>query len=83
MGNSDKIIFIKTKYNDMFLCNYNVDDIIFGATDISLCEEFTKSMDSEFNIRMSTTSLVFKMSTSSSTKESIFKIYSRGLGWRM
>ena len=45
-------LFIKTKENDMFLVQIYVDDIIFGATNVSLCEEFSKCMHSEFEMSM-------------------------------
>ena len=38
MGQIDTTFFIKTKENDMLLVQIYVDDIIFGATNISLCE---------------------------------------------
>ena len=44
--------FIKTKENDMLLVQIYVDDIIFGATNVSLCEEFSKCMHSEFKMSM-------------------------------
>ena len=34
----------------MFLVQIYVDDIIFGATNVSLCEEFAKCMHSEFEM---------------------------------
>ena len=36
----------------MFLVQIYVDDIIFGATNVSLCEEFSKCMHSEFEMSM-------------------------------
>ena len=36
----------------MLLVQIYVDDIIFGATNISLCEEFSKCMHSEFEMSM-------------------------------
>ena len=38
MGKTDTTLFIKTKENDMLLVQIYVDDIIFGATNVSLCE---------------------------------------------
>ena len=52
MGKFDTILFIKTKENDMLLVQMYVADIIFGATDVSLCEEFSKCMHSEFEMSM-------------------------------
>ena len=50
MGKFDSTLFIKTKENDMLLVQIYVDDIIFGATNVSLCEEFSKC--SEFEMSM-------------------------------
>ena len=52
IGKIDTTLFIKTKENDMLLVQIYVDDIIFGATNISLCEEFFKCMQSEFEMSM-------------------------------
>ena len=45
-------LFIKTKENDMLLVQIYVDDIIFCVTNVSLCEEFSKCMHSEFEMSM-------------------------------
>ena len=42
MGKIDTTLFIKTKEKDMLLVQIYVDDIIFCATNVSLCEEFSK-----------------------------------------
>ena len=42
MEKIDTTLFIETKETDMLLVQIYVDDIIFGATNISLCEEFSK-----------------------------------------
>ena len=52
MGKIDTTLFIKTKEKDMLLVQIYVDDIIFGATNVSLCEEFSKCMHSEFEMSM-------------------------------
>ena len=36
----------------MLIVQIYVDDIIFGATNVSLCEEFAKSMHREFEMSM-------------------------------
>ena len=36
----------------MFLVQIYVDDIIFGATNVSLCELFSKCMHSDFEMSM-------------------------------
>ena len=50
MGKIDTTLFIKTKENDMLLVQIYVDDIIFCATSVSLCEDFAKCMHSEFEM---------------------------------
>ena len=52
MGKIDTTLFIKQKDNDMLIVQIYVDYIIFGATNVSLCEEFVKSMHSEFEMGM-------------------------------
>ena len=52
MGKIDTTLFIKTKDNDMLLVQIYVDDIIFSAINVSLCEDFSKCMHSEFEMSM-------------------------------
>ena len=52
MGKIDTILFIKLRENDILIVQIYVNDIIFGATNVSLCEEFAKSMHSEFEMSM-------------------------------
>ena len=52
MSKIDTTLFIKPKDNDMLIVQIYVDDITFGATNISLCEEFANSMRSEFEMSM-------------------------------
>ena len=52
MGKIDTTLFIKLRENDILIVQIYVDDIIFGATNVSLCEEFAKSMHSEFEMSM-------------------------------
>lgn len=47
MRKIDTTLFTKTKENDILLVQIYVDDIIFGATNVSLCEEFANFMHSE------------------------------------
>ena len=42
MGKIDTTPFIKPKDNVMLIVQIYVDDIIFGAINVSLCEEFAK-----------------------------------------
>lgn len=50
-GKIDTTLSIK-KNNNMFLVQIYVDDIIFGATNESLCKEFAKCMQKEFKLSM-------------------------------
>ena len=52
MGKIDTTLFIKTKENNTLLDQIYVDDIIFGATNVSLCEKISKCMHSEFEMCM-------------------------------
>ena len=48
----DSILFVKTKKDDLLLVQIYVDDIIFGSTNIYLCEEFLKVMQDQFEMSM-------------------------------
>ena len=52
MGKVDTTLFVKPKENDMLIVQINVDAIIFGTTNVSLCEEFSKSMHKKFEMSM-------------------------------
>ena len=52
MGKIDTTLFIKTKEKDMLLVQIYVDDIIFGTSNVSLCEKISKCMHSEFEMSM-------------------------------
>ena len=52
MEKADTTLFIKVKGDDMIIVQIYVDDIIFGATNDLLCEDFAKSMSSEFEMSM-------------------------------
>ena len=51
-GKIDTNLFIKVKEHDILVVQIYVDDIIFGATNESLCQEFSKIMQGEFEISM-------------------------------
>ena len=52
MRKIDTTLFIKPKDKEMFIVQIYVDDIIFGATNVSRCKEFAKSMHSEIEMSM-------------------------------
>ena len=51
-GKVDTTLFVKNHGNDILVVQIYVDDIIFGATNVCLCEEFSKVMKSEFEMSM-------------------------------
>ncbi|KAI3728046.1 hypothetical protein L6452_16674 [Arctium lappa] len=51
-GKIDNTLFIKQTSGNLILVQIYVDDIIFGATDESLCDEFASLMKSQYEISM-------------------------------
>ena len=51
-GKVDNTLFFKSRGNDLLLVQIYVDDIIFGAINNSLCDEFSKLMQKEFEMSM-------------------------------
>jgi hypothetical protein len=45
-------LFTKTVAKDLFVCQIYVDDIIFGSTNKSTCEEFSRIMIQKFEMSM-------------------------------
>jgi hypothetical protein len=52
VGKADPTLFTKTLENDLFVCQIYVDDIIFGSTNESACEEFIRIMTQKFKMSM-------------------------------
>lgn len=52
IGKIDTTLFTKRKGKDILIVQIYVDDIIFGATNESLCKEFAKCMQEEFEMSM-------------------------------
>jgi hypothetical protein len=52
VGKADPTLFPKTLDNDLFVCQIYVDDIIFGSTNESTCEEFSRIMTKKFEMSM-------------------------------
>jgi hypothetical protein len=50
VGKDDPTLFTKTLNNDLFVCQIYVDDIIFGSTNESTCEEFSRIMTQKFEM---------------------------------
>jgi hypothetical protein len=52
VGKADPTLFTKTIAKDLFICQIYVDDIIFGSTNKSSCEEFSRIMIQKFEMLM-------------------------------
>jgi hypothetical protein len=52
VGKADPTLFTKTTAKDLFICQIYVDDIIFGSTNKSSCEEFSRIMIQKFEMSM-------------------------------
>jgi hypothetical protein len=52
VGKADPTLFTKNIANDLFVCQIYVDDIIFGSTNKSTCEEFSRIMVQKFEMSM-------------------------------
>jgi hypothetical protein len=52
VGKADHTLFMKTIDNDLFVCQIYIDDIIFGSTNRSFCEEFSRIMVRKFEKSM-------------------------------
>jgi hypothetical protein len=52
IGKADPTRFNKTVAKDLFVCQIYVDDIIFGSTNKSTCEEFSRIMIHKFEMLM-------------------------------
>jgi hypothetical protein len=52
VGKVDRTLFTKTFVKDLFVCQIYLDDIIFGSTNKSTCEEFSRIMIQKFEMSM-------------------------------
>jgi hypothetical protein len=52
VGKADPTLFTKTISKDLFICQIYVDDIIFGSTNKSSCEDFSRIMIQKFEMSM-------------------------------
>jgi hypothetical protein len=52
VGKADPTLFTKTIAKELFICQIYVDDIIFGSTNKSSCEEFSRIMIHKFEMSM-------------------------------
>ena len=52
IGKVDTTCFTRKIKNDIFVCQIYVDDIIFGSTNQTFCEEFSRIMTKRFEMSM-------------------------------
>ena len=52
IGKIDYTLFTRKVDNQLFVCQIYVDDIIFGSTDETFCEEFSRLMTNRFEMSM-------------------------------
>jgi hypothetical protein len=68
IGKADSTIFTRKMGKDLFVCQIYVDDIIFGSTNKSFCDEFSKIMIDKFEMSMMGVLISFLDFKSSKTK---------------
>ena len=51
-GKIDKTLFIKKAGTNIILVQIYVDDIVFGSSNVKLCEDFFKAIQGEFEMSM-------------------------------
>jgi hypothetical protein len=52
IGKADSTLFTRKMGKDLFVCQIYIDDIIFGSTNKSFCDEFSKIMIDGFEMSM-------------------------------
>jgi hypothetical protein len=52
IGRADSTLFTRKMVKDLFVCQIYVDDIIFGSTKKSFCDEFSKIMTDRSEMSM-------------------------------
>jgi hypothetical protein len=52
IGKADSTLFTRKMGRDLFVCQIYIDDIIFGSTNQTFCEEFSKIMTNRFEMSM-------------------------------
>jgi hypothetical protein len=52
IGKANSTLFTRKIVKDLFICQIYNDDIIFGSTNKSFCEEFSKIMADRFEMSM-------------------------------
>jgi hypothetical protein len=90
MGKVDSTLFTRRMGKDFFVCQIYVDDIIFGSTNNSFCDEFSKIITERFKMSMMdelTFFLGFQIKKVEDetfiSQRSILIIFSKSLAWTM
>jgi hypothetical protein len=52
IGKANSTLFTRKVDKDLFVCQNYMDDIIFGSTNKSFCDEFSKIMTDRFEMYM-------------------------------
>jgi hypothetical protein len=52
IAKADSALFTRKMFKDLFVCQIYVDNIIFGSTNKSFCDEFSKIMTDRFEMSM-------------------------------
>ncbi|GJX50406.1 putative ribonuclease H-like domain-containing protein [Tanacetum coccineum] len=80
-GTIDKTLFIRRNKQDIMLVQVYVDDIIFGSTNKSWCDEFEALMQSRFQMSSMVGELTFylRILSSSETREVDFHIQDKSM----
>jgi hypothetical protein len=89
IGKTNSTLFTRKMGKDLFVCQIYIDDIIFGSTNKSFCDQFRKIMTDRFKIFMMGVLIFFSLDFKSSklkmgpllVKQSILVTYSRSLEW--
>jgi hypothetical protein len=63
VGKADPTLFTKTIAKDLFVCQIYVDDIIFGSTNKSTCEEFSRIMIQKFEMSSGGVEVFYRISS--------------------
>jgi len=70
-------LFIKKVGTDIILVQIYVDDIMFGSTNVKICEDFVKAMQREFEMSMMGELSFFLNLQVKQSKEGIFVCQSK------
>jgi hypothetical protein len=83
VGKTDPTLFTKIIAKDLFVCQIYVDDIIFGSTNKSTFEEFSRIMIQKFEMSMMGELKYFLGFQVKQLHDGTFKTYLTSLEWRM